>query len=105
MECVDCDREALKRVEDLRPVLERAVEVSGATPIRYAFHQFDPWGASGIVLIAESHISFHTWPEEGYLGMDVFTCGREMDPEAAIEAVSSAVRASETRVRCVERGF
>ncbi len=52
-----------------------------------SFHQFQPEGVTGMVLIRESHIAIHTWPEEGYVASDIFTCGQEIDPYVAIEVM------------------
>ena len=100
-----CDPDRLRYVDDLREVLLRAAARASATVVGFAFHQFLPDGASGVLLIAESHVSMHTWPEHGYMAMDVFTCGDEMDPEIAIRVVKEGVDADHVRVETVDRGF
>jgi S-adenosylmethionine decarboxylase len=68
------------------------------------FHQFGAGGGvSGVVLLAESHLSVHTWPESGFAAADVFMCGHA-DPEVAIEVVLAALEPSERRVEVVVRG-
>ncbi len=99
-----CPPERIATVERLRPVMVDAVERCGATALSWAFHQFEPVGATGVVLLAESHLAFHSWPEDGYLAMDVFTCGDAMDPRVAVEAVAEAVGAARTEVRSEDRG-
>ncbi len=84
VELWDCER----WVEDpdaLRAALREAVKRAGATLIDVQVHPFNPHGASGMALLAESHISFHTWPELGYVALDVFTCGERVRPEAAVD--------------------
>lgn len=57
-----------------------------------------------MLLIAESHFSIHTWPEERFAGVDIFTCGDEMDPDVAIEVLTEGLRAEEVKVKIVLRG-
>ena len=82
----------------------RAARESRATIVGHLFHQFEPHGVSGVLLIAESHFSIHTWPEERFVGVDVFTCGDEMDPEVAIRALQEGLGASSVEVKMVRRG-
>lgn len=105
VELVGCDPDRLRWADDLREVLLRAAEEASATVVGFTFHQFRPEGASGVLLIAESHISLHTWPEHAYMAMDVFTCGDEMDAEVAIEVVREGVDADDVRVRTLDRGL
>ena len=98
-----CDPEPIKRVEPTREILLRAVEDCGATLVDQCFHQYEPFGVSGVVLIAESHFSVHTWPENSFVGVDIFTCG-EMDAEVAIDVMRDAFRAREVDVKMLVRG-
>ncbi|MDQ7038544.1 MAG: adenosylmethionine decarboxylase [Aquificota bacterium] len=79
---VEADR--IDRVEDIRDLLETAVRVADLTKISSHYYQFQPHGATGVVLLAESHISIHTWPEHRLATVDVYTCG---DPEKAHRAM------------------
>ncbi|MHB1648435.1 MAG: adenosylmethionine decarboxylase, partial [Cuniculiplasma sp.] len=72
--------ELLERKETLKDIIEEAVRVGNLTKISSDYYQFEPIGASGVVLLAESHISFHTWPEYGLITVDLFTCS---DPSKA----------------------
>ncbi|MDW8433589.1 MAG: adenosylmethionine decarboxylase [Aquificaceae bacterium] len=95
----------IDRVEDVRQLLESAVKVAGLTKISSHYYQFQPHGATGVVLLAESHISIHTWPEHGLATVDVYTCG---DPEKAYKAMEYIVSTLEPlRVdkRVHERGL
>ena len=93
---------------DDRPLIERtlltAAEKANATILNHFFHQFSPQGVSGAVIIAESHISIHTWPEKGYAALDLFTCGDTMSPETAIEVLKDVFQPSHTQIRDYERG-
>ena len=87
----------------LRRLLVEAARTCGATVLADRFHQFEPHGVTGIVLLAESHVSIHTWPEEGLATLDVFTCGA-MDAEGIIEAVRTSLRPTRERLTTVARG-
>lgn len=104
VELQDCDAELLKRVETVEPVLLAAAKESGATIISSSFHQFSPEGVTGVILIAESHIALHTWPEHGYAGFDIFTCGESMKPELAIDYLKEKFQAKNVGVRQYDRG-
>lgn len=104
VEYCGCEVQSLRAVGGLRQAVDEALAAAGATVLGAAYHQFEPEGASGTVLLAESHLSFHTWPEKRYMAMDVFSCGISFRPEVAVEAVGRYVRATETRVRTLERG-
>ncbi len=101
----DCDPEIIKSVDPTREIVLRAAKECGATILDNYFHQFQPMGVSGVVLIAESHISVHTWPESGFAAVDIFTCG-EMKPQVAIDIMREGFRAKETtmKVKVVVRG-
>ncbi len=101
----DCDPEIIKSVDPTREIVLRAAKECGATILDVNFHQFQPIGVSGVVLIAESHISVHTWPENGFAAADIFTCG-EMKPQVAIDIMREGFRAKETtmKVKVVVRG-
>lgn len=91
----DCDPEIIKSVDPTREIVMRAARECGATILDDHFHQFQPMGVSGVVLIAESHISVHTWPENGFAAADIFTCG-EMNPQVAIDIMREGFHAKET---------
>ena len=74
------------------------------TIVQSAFHTFNPYGVSGVVSIAESHLAIHTWPEHGYAAIDVFTCGASVDPRVAVDALAASLKAADTRITTVRRG-
>jgi len=102
---LDCDPRRLARLETVRPLLVRAVEESGATPLRYSCHQFEPGGVTALALIAESHVAIHTWPERNFAGVDVFTCGESMDPHRAVQVIAEGLGARRVRITRVPRGI
>lgn len=80
VEYYDCSETRLNSVEFIEDALLRAVRASNATVISHNFHKFSPYGVSGVVVIAESHVAIHTWPEYNYAAVDIFTCGETIDP-------------------------
>ena len=85
-EFFDCDNDILDDTEKIELIMKRAAIECGATIISSTFHEFNPHGVSGVVVIAESHLAIHTWPEYGYAAVDVFTCGETVDPAVADKA-------------------
>ena len=76
----------------------------GVTVLSDHFHQFSPQGVTGIISIAESHISIHTWPEFGYAAVDIFTCGTSFEPRQAADYIAGELRSNDPEVTEVERG-
>jgi S-adenosylmethionine decarboxylase len=104
LELKDCNREKINNLELIRDILcETAVQI-GATIVNQAFYKFSPQGVSGVVVIAESHISIHTWPEYGYASVDVFTCGNSIDPKQAINLLVARLEAGESSYLELKRG-
>ena len=99
-----CDPDSLRFVARTRETFLRAANEARATLVAEAFHQFEPEGVSGVLLIAESHLSVHTWPEEGFASVDIFTCGEEMDAQLAIDVLERAFQAQKTVVKVHVRG-
>ncbi len=87
LELKDCDREVLNDIDALREALLAAANECGATVLGESFHQFSPQGVSGVVIIAESHLFIHTWPEHDYAAADIFTCGSSVQPEKAAQVL------------------
>ncbi|MEJ5374946.1 MAG: polyamine aminopropyltransferase [bacterium] len=86
-----CEPDRLNDLEFLRQMSLEGVRRSGATIMGDHFKQFEPQGVSGIIIIAESHLSLHSWPEFGYIAMDYFTCGSRIDIDAAIAHFEEAL--------------
>lgn len=97
------DFEPLRRVETWQTLLPDACRAAGATVLGAQFHQFEPDGVTGILLLAESHASIHTWPEAGVVTLDVFTCG-DLDTAAVVDAVRQRLAPTAERVTAVVRG-
>lgn len=77
----------------------------GAVVLGESFHRFSPQGVSGVVVIAESHLSIHTWPEYGYAAVDIFTCGNTVNPEKAAEVLIEKLGAENPSLMEIQRGL
>ena len=104
-EFYNCDAAILNNHKHIRKVFVEAAKDSGATIVKVAFHKFNPWGVSGVVVIAESHLTIHTWPEYGYAAVDVFTCGERVDPWVAATAIVREFQASRYTATETMRGI
>ncbi len=104
VELFGCSPELIDDLDVVRAAVLEAIAAVGATPLAEAFHRYTPQGVSGTVLIAESHVSVHTWPEHGYAAMDLFTCGG-LDPRPGAEVAAAALGAGSHTVRTVLRGL
>jgi S-adenosylmethionine decarboxylase len=100
-----CDAAMLTDVEAVSEMMVQAALEANATPIEKAFHRFQPQGVSGVVVIQESHLSIHTWPETGYAAMDFYTCGDHTDPWAACEYAAKQLGAKTMLTTEVKRGI
>ena len=105
LELKDCDKEVLNDLTLLRDTLLSAAREAGATVVGESFYQFTPQGVSGAVLLAESHLFLHTWPEHGYAAVDIFTCGDSVKPEVAAELIIKVLRAKNPTIIELERGI
>jgi S-adenosylmethionine decarboxylase len=104
VELHDCNREALNDTDKIRDVMLKAAIDCGAVVLGNQFHHFSPQGVSGVVVIAESHISIHTWPEYGYAAVDVFTCGTAVNPEIAANVLIERLEAKNHSLMEIARG-
>lgn len=83
-----------------------AAEAAKATVLDVRLHHFGPgMGVTGVALLAESHISIHSWPEHGYAAIDIFLCGRSHDLEAALAAIAEGLEAERVDRKVIERGY
>jgi S-adenosylmethionine decarboxylase len=82
LEFYDCDPALLKRSREVKKVLCDSVRHGGGTIVKALFHNFNPYGVSGVVVITESHVTIHTWPEHAYAAVDIFSCSRGLNHRA-----------------------
>lgn len=100
-----CSPEVVSRVEQVEQILVRAAEVASVQVWAISVHRFAPNGVSGVVVISESHLSVHTWPEAGYVALDIFTCGDDAKPEKAVEYALKQFGAKNVHITEVTRGL
>ena len=96
-----------KKVEDpkeIKKILALAVKQAKATPLETVVHKFIPQGLTGVVLLAESHIAIHTWPEINYSAIDIFTCGDDSMPDKALDYFKKVFQPKKTKIRIIKRG-
>ena len=103
LELYRCDCEKLNDESFLRCTLNRAAKLANATVLNLISNKFEPQGVTAIALLAESHISIHTWPESNYSAVDIFTCGQNMMPELASQYLIDSLMAKEHALRVIER--
>jgi len=103
-EFFDCDPEILNDTQRIENYMKRAALECGATIVSSTFHTFNPHGVSGVVVIAESHLAIHTWPEYRYAAIDVFTCGETVDPVIATEVLKEYLKAQKISTVQINRG-
>ncbi|WP_195576341.1 adenosylmethionine decarboxylase [Paenibacillus sp. 1001270B_150601_E10] len=95
----------LNDAEYLQTQLVEAAEVCGATVLSVQAQQFEPQGATVLVLLSESHLSIHTYPERGFAAIDCYTCGDTVDPQAAIDYLVSVLKPEKTYAKKLVRGI
>lgn len=103
-EAYGCDPEVLNSLKKVEELMVDAALRAGAEVREVAFHKFSPQGVSGVVVISESHLAIHTWPELGYAAIDVFTCGESVDPKLACDYLVEAFGADTVTETLVTRG-
>lgn len=103
-EFFECDHEILKDTNLIEKYMNEAAVKCGATIVQSCFHTFNPYGVSGVVVISESHLAIHTWPELGYAAIDVFTCGDTVDPWIACDYLKECFKAENVDAVVLNRG-
>lgn len=105
LELFDCDFDAISTVESVKGAMIEAAKRAQATIVDVVFHEFNPFGVSGVVVIAESHLSIHSWPEYRYAAVDIFSCGDVLQPEVAADYLVKEFGAGRTSVVELQRGM
>src|SRR6195256_2163243 len=105
LELFDCDLDAINNVEAVKGTLIEAAKRAQATIVDVVFHEFNPFGVSGVVVIAESHLSIHTWPEYRYAAVDIFSCGEVLQPSVAANYLVEQFAAERTSIVEMQRGM
>jgi S-adenosylmethionine decarboxylase len=105
VELKECNAKILNDLKRVEEILISAAKEAKATIVETYFHKFSPFGISGVVVIAESHLSIHTWPEYGYAAVDIFTCGEALQPAVAASYLISKLQSKNPSVMEVKRGM
>jgi S-adenosylmethionine decarboxylase len=105
LELFDCDAEAINSLEVVKMSMVEAARRAQATIVDALFHEFNPFGISGVVVIAESHLAIHTWPEYRYAAVDVFSCGHVLQPQVAADYLVEQFGAARASVVELQRGI
>lgn len=104
LEMWGCCKDKIDNVDVVKDILVKATEVTRATLVDVVCHRFSPYGVTGVAILAESHVSVHTWPEYGYAAVDIFICGNTINPQNAASFITQAFLAKETSILEIKRG-
>ena len=105
VELYDCESKLLNDCVLVEREMQKAARAAKATIVCSTFHMFSPYGVSGVVVIAESHLTIHTWPEHNYAAIDIFTCGTSVEPYTAYQVLKDAFRCKNSSVIELKRGL
>ena len=105
IELYECDKDLLNDPDKIEVIMKDAAIKSAATIVSSHTNLFNPHGVSGVVVIAESHITIHTWPEHGYAAVDVFTCGETVSPWKVKDVMEEALSSQRCSAMEVRRGL
>ncbi len=105
LELKDCNPKLLNDLSYIRKAMIETAQDVGATIVGESFHHFSPQGVTGILAIAESHISIHTWPEYGYAAADIFSCGTSFRPREAATKLAEALESRNPEIQEIQRGL
>lgn len=104
-ELFGCDPRSLDDLKGIEDAMKRGAEDAGVKVLGEVFHRFSPQGVTGVVIIAESHIAIHTWPELEYAAVDIFTCSTNTDPMKAFQRLGELLRPRSMTVMELKRGL
>jgi S-adenosylmethionine decarboxylase len=104
LEFYGCDPARLRRAREVRRLLCEAVTAGGGKIVKAVFHNFSPYGVSGVVVITESHVTIHTWPEHSYAAVDIFSCSAKLDHATIQRRVKQLLSAQRVGRQSFRRG-
>ncbi len=105
LEMYDCPGELLNDRDHVVKSICKASRHGLATLLKHVSYKFHPQGVTALCLLAESHISIHTWPEKGYAAVDIFTCGNTANPRLACDYMIDAFQSGRQNLRVIPRGM
>jgi len=95
----------IENPKEIKRILIEAAKRAKNIPLKVAIHKFNPWGITGVVLLAESHLSIHTWPEINYVAIDIFSCGEKAMPYKALEYLKKEFKPKKVKIKEIKRGI
>jgi S-adenosylmethionine decarboxylase len=104
-ELLGCKVEAMNSLGTVKRAMLEAAKASNSTVVKSVFHKFNPQGISGVVVVAESHLAIHTWPEYGYAAVDIFTCGDHTKPKRGLKVLAKLLGARKIKYKRIKRGI
>ncbi len=99
-----CDANLLDSIKYLRRLLKGAADTGNMHIVKVFFHRYYPQGITGLVIVKESHIALHTWPEYAFASVDIFLCGNNSDPYKTLKHIENGLKPSKIIIKSVERG-
>ena len=105
LDLYECDPKILDNKEEIEKILTDSARLANAQIVSTHFRKFAPQGVTGVVVVAESHISIHTWPELGYAAVDVYTCGSHTLPLKASKYIIEKLGSKRPTITKIDRGF
>ncbi len=105
LDLYECNPKILNDKERIEEILVNAAETANATILDKRFHEFSPQGVTGIIVISESHITIHTWPEHFYASVDIYTCGNSADPLKAAKYIIKELECKKPIMMKIDRGI
>lgn len=99
-----CDKNLLNDRKKIKKILKEAAITAGANPLKYKDHQFDPNGITGVWILSESHVSIHTYPNHEYAHIDIFTCGKQCNPERGVKKIIEKLKSKKNKITNLTRG-
>ena len=104
IELYNCDKSVIENSDYVRNTFKEAVKLSDATVVAEKYHTFSPHGLTGVAVITESHISIHTWPEHGYVAIDVFSCDNKVNHKKILAYLKTHFFSKKTKTKSIKRG-
>ncbi len=105
VELYDCDTKVISDVRTIENIMVGAAHAAKATIVDVVFHNFNPNGISGVIVIAESHLTIHSWPEHNYASVDIYTCGSTINPWKAFDYLVKHFKAKNVTASEFKRGM
>lgn len=105
VEYYDCDKKIISNSIKIEKIMNEAAIISNAHIVTSCFHQFNPYGVSGVVIIKESHLTIHTWPEYSYAAIDFFTCSNEVNENVGFKYIKKALNSCKYDINKFMRGL